>query len=205
MYILNGSWRKEIDSAFDKNKRFFSGRFSYLSAIHKDFNLRVSCFGTDIIRKCTKWSQMEIHGSCTTRFSRTFNEQSFKFEQNETIIIWSQKKHTHKCRLSGEQSLRNQRCLNQHWNTYKFQVASHIQTVMHTNFPTCSDTDQKQLPICFFSVRWPGVSKDKQCWFSGLVTGSRIQKSLNLQIFVFEKWSRDFVRPIWSRWILGSS
>jgi hypothetical protein len=27
-----------------------------------DFNLSVGCFGTDIIQKCTKWSQIGVHG-----------------------------------------------------------------------------------------------------------------------------------------------
>ena len=33
-------------------------------AINKiaDFNLSVGCSGTDIIQKCTKWSQIGVHG-----------------------------------------------------------------------------------------------------------------------------------------------
>ena len=29
---------------------------------HADFNLSVGCSGTDIIQKCTKWSQIGVHG-----------------------------------------------------------------------------------------------------------------------------------------------
>ena len=34
----------------------------YILIICADFNLRGGCFGTEIIQRCTKWSQIEVHG-----------------------------------------------------------------------------------------------------------------------------------------------
>ena len=60
-----------------------------------DFNFSVGCFGTDIIQKCTKWSQIGVHGLKIGQIFANFNARLFWFEkmwkQNDMV----EKKHKH--------------------------------------------------------------------------------------------------------------
>ena len=54
--------------------------------------------------------------------------------------------------------------------------------------------------FCFFLIcfRCPGVSKDKDSWFLGLVTGSKINHR-NEEVWFLPKTNRDFIIPNRSR------
>ena len=45
-----------------KNIKKHIAKCSNVTSNHTDFYLSPGCFGTDIIQKCTKWSQIGIHG-----------------------------------------------------------------------------------------------------------------------------------------------
>ncbi len=47
-----------------------------------DFNLSPGCFGTDIIQKCTKWSQIGVHGLKIGQIFAKFQCASFLVRKN---------------------------------------------------------------------------------------------------------------------------
>ena len=65
----------------------------YNTFIHSsDFNLSGGCFGTEIIKKCTKWSNIGVHGLRLGPIEAEFQGASFSIRKNaEKKIIWSQK------------------------------------------------------------------------------------------------------------------
>ena len=64
-----------------------------------DFNLSVGCFGTDIIKKSTKWSQIGVHG---LKIGQTFTKiqcASFSIRKNVEKCQYGRTK-TQKCSFS---------------------------------------------------------------------------------------------------------
>ena len=47
-----------------------------------DFNISGGCFGTDIIPKCTKWSQIGVHGLIIGQIFAKFKCASFLIRKN---------------------------------------------------------------------------------------------------------------------------
>ena len=64
-----------------------------------DFNLSVGCFGTDIIQKCTKWSQIGVHGLKIWPIFAKFQCASFLIRKNVEKWQYGRKK-TQKCSFS---------------------------------------------------------------------------------------------------------
>ena len=58
-----------------------------------DFNLSVGCFGTDIIQKCTKWSQIGVHGLKIWPIFAKFQCASFLIPKNQEKWEYDRKKH----------------------------------------------------------------------------------------------------------------
>ena len=47
-----------------------------------DFNLSPGCFGTEIIKNCTKWSNIEVHGLSIGPIEAEFQGASFLIQKN---------------------------------------------------------------------------------------------------------------------------
>ena len=58
-----------------------------------DFNLSGGCFGTDIIQKCTKWSQIGVHGLKIWPIFAKFQCASFLIRKNLEKWQYGRKKH----------------------------------------------------------------------------------------------------------------
>ena len=72
-----------------------------------DFSLSGGCFGTDI-QKCTKWSQIGVHGLKVGQIFAKFQCAFFWFEKGGNMIIWV--KQMQKCNFSSNRSLRSYNC-----------------------------------------------------------------------------------------------
>ena len=57
-----------------------------------DFNLSGGCFGTDIIQKCTKWSQIGVHGLKICQIFAKFQCASFPIRKNVKKWKYGRKK-----------------------------------------------------------------------------------------------------------------
>jgi hypothetical protein len=58
-----------------------------------DFNLSGGCFGTDIIQKCTKWSQVGVHGLKIWPIFAKFQCASFSIRKNVEKWQYGRTKH----------------------------------------------------------------------------------------------------------------
>ena len=60
-----------------------------------DFNLSGGCFGTDIIKKCKKWSQIGVHRLICLTNLREFSMRVFFNSKNlGKLTIWARKENT---------------------------------------------------------------------------------------------------------------
>ena len=63
----------------------------YNKAYIADFNLSGGCFGTEIIPKCTKWSNIKIHGLFFGPILAKFQCAFFNSKKRGKMTIWSKK------------------------------------------------------------------------------------------------------------------
>ena len=78
-----------------KHINIFTNIYKYIQTDTQrtDFNLSVGCFGTDIIQKCTKWSQIGVHGLKIWPIFAKFQCASFLNRKNLQKWQYGRKKH----------------------------------------------------------------------------------------------------------------
>ena len=57
-------------------------RFIRMDILFTDFNLSPGCFGTEIIKNCTKWSNIGVHGLRLGPIEAEFQGASFLIRKN---------------------------------------------------------------------------------------------------------------------------
>ena len=64
--LINSFQRRSVFSAHNRSNRSNTfntfNKFKTFKTFNTDFSLSGACFGTDITPKCTKWSQIGVHG-----------------------------------------------------------------------------------------------------------------------------------------------
>ena len=70
-------------------------KMSHQITYNIDFSLSGGCFGTDIIQKCTKWSQIGVHGlTKMTDLRKNSMRVFFDAKQYGKMITWSKQNTT---------------------------------------------------------------------------------------------------------------